>query len=600
MRWTKIIVGLLALGIIAYTFLYIWPLAVPIIQHPPQEGVISALLNEVFDPHQDQGIGKYYSWVVLGFSGVAFLVVSYDLKHRPRRTHGTSHHASRREARKYYVPLMLPTFRRPDRALQTFSSVRRKRQEHRLFLGKHHGKAVALDEQQQYQHLLLTAPTGAGKSSRFFIPNLLRETGARSLFVADLKNELYKVTAGWLSQYMQVWLFAPTRPDMSAGYNPLAHIHSVEDAQDFAETWVLNTGTSSKESFWDTNSKLLISAMALHLVETEKNPPFLRLADMLTSKSYEEIRDTLRSSRSRSARYIAAQFLESMEKNERLIGSQMADTGNRFQLLASPNARAVTATNDIDFEEMIRTPTAFFLSIPRKATRRYAPLMACLTQQMFAAWEEHGTSGMACYLDEFSNLGYIPGYAEFISTARALNVSLMMAIQNFSQLDERYGENVADTIKANAVTHLLLPGAGLEECRYYSERMGDTTVVTETINRQRLGLAAEFTSSQSEVRRRLMTPDELRTMPEDQMLMVEAKSAPLLITTWPYFADKQLVARANRPYYMAQVREEVVTPSYVQGLPPAPQVRDQEPPIVVDAEVEEEESAQDDQYMQPE
>jgi hypothetical protein len=43
-----------------------------------------------------------------------------------------------------------------------------------------------------------------------------------------------------------------------------------------------------------------------------------------------------------------------------------------------------------------------------------------LTQQMFGAWEQWCPTGIGCYLDKFTNLGYIPGYAEFISTARAL------------------------------------------------------------------------------------------------------------------------------------------------------------------------------------
>jgi len=578
--------------------LYIYPLAAPMVEHH-QGGIAAAVITALLTPHADQGIGKYYPWV-LAIVGVSmYMIVSYDLKHRKRSTHGTADHASRSDARRYHTPRTMPRFQLPGRGLQIFAGTS-PRKAFFLYLGKYLGRDISLNEEQQYQHLLLTAPTGAGKSARFFIPNLLRETGARSLFIADLKNELYKVCAGWLSQYMQIWLFAPLKPTISAGYNPLAHIHSVEDAQDFAETWVLNTGTSSKESFWDTNSKLLISAMALHLVTTEKAPALSRLADMLTTRSYEEIRDTLRASRSRDARYIAAQFLESMEKNERLVGSQMADVGNRFQLLARPNARAVTARNDINFEEMIQTPTAFFLTIPRKATRRYRPLMACLTQQMFAAWEQRGTNGMGCYLDEFTNLGFIPDYAEFISTARALKVSLMMAIQDFSQLDERYGDNNAETIKANAITHLLLPGAGLRECKYYSERIGDTTVRTETVNRRGYGMSEEITSSEGEARRRLITPDELRTMKADQMLMLEAKSPPLILTTRLYFLVKSMMERANWPYHVTQVRVEPTPPPAAprdpRGLPPAP--GQQPPPIVVDADEEDEDD--EDTFFQTE
>jgi type IV secretion system protein VirD4 len=440
--------------------------------------------------------------------------------------------------------------------------------------------------------VLLTAPTGAGKSTRFIIPDLLRETGARSLFIADLKNELYPITAGWLSQTMQIWLFAPLQPKLSQGYNPLAHIKSVEDAQDFAEVWVSNTGSGGKDAnYWENNARLLISATVLHLVATEKAPAFSRLADLITNQSFDDLRNMFKKTRSREARYIARQFVESMQKNERLIGSIMTEIGNRFQLLASPNARSITAVNNLDFDEMLRTPTAFFLSIQRSEIRRYRPLMACLTQQMFTAWEKQGTNGMACYLDEFANLGYLPGYADFIATARSLKVGLFMAIQNFSQLAERYGKNDAETIKANAVTHLLLPGAGLEETKYYSERLGDTTVPTYTVNRRGSGMAQELTFTEGETRRRLMTADELRTMPADQMLLLDARSAPILLKTTRYFEDKRLVQRANLPYNVTQVQVEPMppptSPSTPKGLPSAsPSPTGQGAPPVVDADIE--------------
>jgi type IV secretion system protein VirD4 len=362
-----------------------------------------------------------------------------------------------------------------------------------------------------------------------------------------------------------------------------------------------NTGEGGKDGeFWTNNAKLLITSMTLHLLASEQAPALARLADVLTTSSFEEMQKLLSATRSPDARRLVRQFLANMAQNERLVGSVMTDIGVRFQLLASPQARPVTATNDINFQEMIETPTAFFLSIPRSETRRYRPLLACLTQQMFTAWERRGANGIGCYLDEFTNLGYIPDYADFISTARSLKVSLLMAIQNFSQLAERYGKNDAETIKANAVTHLLLPGAGLEETKYYSEHIGDTTVPTSTTNRRGSGLSEEITSSSGEARRRLMTPDELRTMPADNMLMIEATAAPLILRTKLYFEDKGLAERANIPYQVTHVRPEPEQsmPSYAQGLPPAGAGKTQKgPPIVVDGDIEEEDDDQDSQYI---
>ena len=577
MRWTQIVVGLLCLFLLGYVFLYAYPVVAPILAHPPQQHIVSAILDALLlQSYSEQGVGQYFPYVLVVVGGVLYFVISYDLKTRPRRTHGSARHARGKEVSRYRTPRTFPKLRLRGLALSALAPLGRafqsvvhagQRQESRLFLGRYHGRDISLSERQQYEHVLLTAPTGAGKSSRFIIPDLLRETGARSLFIADLKNELYPITAGWLSQHMQIWHFAPLQKG-SQGYNPLAHIKSVEDAQDFAETWVANTGTGGKDAnYWENNARLLISATVLHLIATEKAPPLSRLADLITNQSFDDLRAMFNKTRSRDARYIARQFVESMQKNERLIGSIMTEIGNRFQLLASPNARAITAVNNIDFHEMIQTPTAFFLSIPRSEIRRYRPLFACLAQQMFADWEKQGTNGIACYLDEFANLGYLPGFADFIATARSLKVALFMAIQNFAQLVERYGKNDAETIKANAVSHLLLPGAGLEETRYYSERIGDTTVATYTTNRRGSGMAQELTFTEGETRRRLMTPDELRTMPEDQMLLLGARSAPLLLKTTQYFKDKRLMERANVVPGVIQVRQEPTPPP---TSPPTP------------------------------
>jgi type IV secretory pathway TraG/TraD family ATPase VirD4 len=84
-------------------------------------------------------------------------------------------------------------------------------------------------------------------------------------------------------------------------------------------------------------------------------------------------------------------------------------------------------------------------------------------------------------------------------------------------------EGSAETIKNNAVTHLLLGGAGLQETRYYSERIGDTTVQTASAT-----TGGQNSFMQGETRRRLMAPEELRTMPENTLLMVSKASPPLL------------------------------------------------------------------------
>jgi type IV secretion system protein VirD4 len=425
----------------------------------------------------------------------------------------------------------------------------KKGKEHRCFL-------LSLSERQQESNILLTAPVGSGKSSCVIIPSLLREHGHRSLFIADLKGERYHLTAGALAQRLRIWLLAPTQAAISQHYNPLAHIHTVEDAQDFAECWISNTG-EHQDRYWSNTARLLISTVVLHLRATQRSAPFSRLADIFTTMSFEQLKTMLIVSPSAAARQATGGFLEHLAFNERLVGSIMTDIGNRFQLLSSQEIREVTASNEIDFQQMVHDPTALYLSVPRHATKRLQPLLACLTMQMVTTWEryaERQSTGalprsIACYFDEFTNIGSIPGCAELISAARSRRIAIIMAIQSFSQRTARYGEADAETIKSNAVTHLLLPGAGLQETCYYSERIGDTTVPTQT-----LATNAEAGNhplrTQGETRRRVLTPEELRTLPENTMLMVSKSSFPVLVKTKPYFRDAYLrgLARISPPH----------------------------------------------------
>jgi len=154
------------------------------------------------------------------------------------------------------------------------------------------------------------------------------------------------------------------------------------------------------------------------------------------------------------------------------------------------------------------------------------------------------------------------------------------------------------------VTHVLFPGAGLEECRYYSERIGDTTVKTETINRRGYGWSEEVTSSEGETHRRLMTPDELRTMPSDNVLMIEATAPSLIVTTQTYFEHKDLAGRATMMHQGAQTFVHPVSPMpsptttsrSATGLPaPATAQKPQQPagpPLVVDADEDDEDESQ--------
>lgn len=475
-------------------------------------------------------------WIALAIFGLMWLMLEIDVRRQKQtNAHGSAHYATHKEAKSFLHHTFL---RRRKTNKSSKSSL--------LVLGKYKQQIISLTEKQQESNILLTASIGAGKSSRVIIPNLLLEKGSRSLFVSDAKGELSRLTSGAVARYHEVWIFAPMSPRESASYNPLRFIQTVEDAQELAACWVSNTG-KSEEQFWANVAKKLMVAVMLHLKEAEPDAAFSRVADMLCSLTYEELKSALLTSPSRAAKNEIRTFFDYLALNPKLIGSVMTDISSRFQLLVSDQVKAVTTRNDIDFAAMTAHPIALYLSIPRRYAERYQPLLACFMMQMFSVWEQIASTtgqlprGIMCYLDEFANLGYIPNISGYISTARSSRIALLIVLQSFNQLDEKYGQEVRKNILSQTTTHLLLSGAGIEETEYYSQRIGNSTIqkATESFSGESL-LNNTVSRTKDETGRRLLMSDEIRTMSTDRMLMIPSTSAPILLQTTPYFLDRSL------------------------------------------------------------
>jgi type IV secretion system protein VirD4 len=480
---------------------------------------------------------------------------------RPRRdsvTHGSAHWATRRELKQ--ADLILSA-QEPHKLLPSPSSSNGQRQEASSLLVGYRGRlAIGLPERRQESHVLIVAPTGKRKSSGFFVPALLEERGHRSLFINDVKDELYPLTAGAMSQDHTILLFSPTRPTYSNRYNPLAHISTSKEARDFAAAWVSNTGLSQEE-FYNTASRTLITALVLHLVDTEKQPPFSRLADVVSVTALEEIKLLLLSSPSKRARATAGAFLQTIEGNPKLSSGVMLGVANRFSILVdSQDYREVTSQNEIDFARMIdgERPTALFLSVPASATADLQPLTATLIMQMMnylskRAEQEPGgrlPRPFALYLDEFANAGRIPDIERHITLIRGAGMAVIAACQDFGQLDRIYGRDISDTLLSNFTSQVVLPGVGQREAEFYSRRLGFATVTSTSRSvstSSDRGTATSATTTRSEAQRSLLLPEEIRQMPIGQFLLISDNAPPVRGRFRTYIERPELQDRLKLP-----------------------------------------------------
>lgn len=483
--------------------------------------------------------GRLVFWPLLRGGWFLAALVLIQRPGRPGTSHGSARWASARERRGRE-----PRLGRAD-----------------LVVGRVGRGVVAVREEEQYEHLVLVAPTGAGKTSGLILPNLLREPGTRSLVVTDPKRELLRLSSSYLRAVYgagNVLALDFLDPALSAGYNPLARVSDAAGADLFAQTWVRNTGTS-KEVFWDNAARTLLGAAALHLVKTEEGvvPPLSSLLDFLCGQPAEEVTEALADSPVPEARRLARGFLTNMAKNERLVGSVFAELPPRFACLNLESVRRVTSVNEVDPAQLSHTPTVIYLALDLDHARTLAPLTACFFRDLFATLAAVAKArpdgrlpvSVLAYLDEFGTIGHVPEFQARLATVRSARIGCLLVVQDLAQLTKEYGKEDADTILTNATTKLCLAGVTHDDAEYFSKLAGTTTV--HSTNRGSthpllLPWADRGNRGVGEVARPLITPDELRTLGDD-VLVVAGRYHPVRARQARYYQDKALRSRLPDP-----------------------------------------------------
>ena len=128
-----------------------------------------------------------------------------------------------------------------------------------------------ISTKQTLTHALIVGKSGIGKTSAFYLPNLLRAK-TQSFVVTDLDGAMYKASSGYLKKQgydIQVLDFANVQ--QSAFFNPIAFCNSEDDLKSLAENIVFSSDVSknSQDNFWSYSSSHLLYFL-LRLVKTQE------------------------------------------------------------------------------------------------------------------------------------------------------------------------------------------------------------------------------------------------------------------------------------------------------------------------------------------
>ncbi len=405
-------------------------------------------------------------------------------------------------------------------------------------------------------HLLTIAPTRSGKGVGTIIPNLL--TARRAVVCIDPKGENAKIAGRAREQLGPLHVLDPFgvtgRP--SAAFNPLAALDAAsldvaEDAASLADALVYDTPNEGSEAHWNEEAKALIAGVILYVIAEE--PPERRtlatLRDLLTGAP-EDFKALLTRMQGTAAagNLIARAANRHRGKSDAEAAGVLSTAQRHTHFLDSPRMTAVLGRSDFNFTDLKAGLATVFLVLPpdRLATyARWLRLMLTQSLQDMARTPARPAAPVLFLLDEFAALGHLAPIERAMGLMAGYGVQLWPILQDVHQLRATYGQR-AGTFLSNAGMLQVFGVNDHESARLVSDLLGQETIVFETASRALDSRESGLSYSEQHTGRPLLTPDEVRNLPESRALLFPAGKRPILARKLRYYADAEFARLYDR------------------------------------------------------
>lgn len=254
--------------------------------------------------------------------------------------------------------------------------------------------------------------------------------------------------------------------------------------------------------------------------------------------------------------------------SEQAMASVMSTALSRLNaFLDSELEQLLCFDTEVDAEKFCSEKSAIFVVMPEENPNTFF-MISLIIQQMYreilaVADEQGGKLKNRCvfFCDEYGTLPKIQDAEMMFSASRSRRLQIVPIIQSFSQLNKNYGKEGAEIIVDN--TQLTIFGGfapNSSSAEILSKALGSRTVLSGSVSQGK----NDPSQSLQMMERPLMTPDELKSMPKGQFVVMKTGSHPMkvrlkLFFEWGITFDQDnpytVPENANRKVKYAEKRE---------------------------------------------
>ena len=258
------------------------------------------------------------------------------------------------------------------------------------------------------------------------------------------------------------------------------------------------------------------------------------------------------------AKWFAGSALNTGEQSMASVMSTALSRLNAF--LDSELEQLLCFDTEIDAEVFCSEKSAVFIIMPEENPNTFF-MISLILQQMYreilaVADENGGKLKNRCvfFCDEYGTLPKIQDAEMMFSASRSRRLQIVPIIQSFSQLDKNYGKEGAEIIVDN--TQLTIFGGfapNSTSADVLSKALGSRTVMSGSVSRGK----NDPSQSLQMMERPLMTPDELKSMPKGQFVVMKTGAHPMKVRLKLFF-NWGITFDENNPYAVEEYANRIV------------------------------------------
>lgn len=382
-------------------------------------------------------------------------------------------------------------------------------------------------------HVLCIGATRSGKTRNLVVQSICTlGLAGESIVVSDPKAELYHYTSEFLQKLgYRVLVLDFRTPAKSMRYNLLQPIINAINCGDTDKAemlaWDLTNnlvGKSEGEKIWTNGECSIIAAAILCVVcDNKRRPDYQNLTNVYwfiaeMVKTIGNKMPLLEYVKKLPPSHPAKALLSISDvAPSRTRGSFYTSALTTLRLFTSRSIYSMTHTSDFDLQDIGKEKSALFIILPDEKTTFYPVASLIVSQQYELLANLADTRGgrlkqrVNFMLDEFGNFTTINDFTNKLTVGGGRGMRFNLFIQSFSQLKEKYDDDISDTIKANCQTWVYLQADDMDTLREISEKLGTYTVSSYQLSSNHAKYSTPSSShTLSLIERKLLNVDEVR------------------------------------------------------------------------------------------